>query len=372
MSEENQEQSATPNSASQAKTETIATLRQTVRQLERLILALEAQSDDTLPAIAALDNLTSSLEEVSAAVETATGAPLPELPAETPARPSPTTPLEEPVELGWLDRVLPSFDRLQAGWDWVLARARGFLPASLSEKLSDWAITSILAGIVVIFLLAAVLVSPGPPPSSAIARVSPNPRPLEVPAVEPVEPSLPDVPAAAPEPPSTPSDLPESLELEPEAEEPLPPPDSEAPVEPEEPAEVEIVAPAEIEAPQELEAPAEPEVVAVEEPPPTPLTPEQTLIASIQNRVAEITSQYADGLIRSIQADFLGSQLTVTLEERWYDLAPDRQDRVADDVRARSQELDFSKLKMLDLNGNVLARTAVVGDGMVVVRRTRE
>lgn len=347
MSEENQEQSATPNSPSLQKTETIATLRQTVQQLERIIVALEAQTTETLPAIAALDTLTASLEEVSTAIETVTGAPLPEIPAETSAVLTPTPPLEEPVELGWLDRILPSFDRLQAGWDWVLARVRNFLPASLSAKLSDWAITSILTGVVVIFLFAAVLVSPGPPASSTIAQTPPSLPPLEGPAPQPSPSEFPETPAA-------------------EVEKPLPPPSSEVPVEPEE------IIESEIEAPEELEAPTEPEAIVVEEPPPPPLTPEQTLLASIQNRVAEITSQYADGLIRSIEADFLGSQLTVMLEERWYDLEPARQDRVANDVRARSRELDFSKLKLLDLDGNLLARTPIVGEGMVVIRRTNQ
>jgi len=39
------------------------------------------------------------------------------------------------------------------------------------------------------------------------------------------------------------------------------------------------------------------------------LTPEQNLIASIENQVAEITDSYADGLIQSIQANFQGSRL---------------------------------------------------------------
>jgi len=45
-------------------------------------------------------------------------------------------------------------------------------------------------------------------------------------------------------------------------------------------------------------------------PTPTPtleLTPEQNLIASIENQVAEITDRYADGLIQSIQANFQSS-----------------------------------------------------------------
>jgi len=49
------------------------------------------------------------------------------------------------------------------------------------------------------------------------------------------------------------------------------------------------------------------------------LTPEQNLIASIENQVAEITDSYADGLIQSIQANFQGS-LTIKVGDDWYNL----------------------------------------------------
>ena len=66
----------------------------------------------------------------------------------------------------------------------------------------------------------------------------------------------------------------------------------------------EVIVPADVTAPPELTAPSSPESVAIIPPPPPVLTPEQNLIAAIQNQVGQITSQYADGLIQAIQAQF--------------------------------------------------------------------
>ncbi|MEA5419197.1 hypothetical protein VB712_08135 [Spirulina sp. CCNP1310] len=104
-------------------------------------------------------------------------------------------------------------------------------------------------------------------------------------------------------------------------------------------------------------------------PKPLRLTPEQRLLAAIQDQVAEITNQYADGLIRSIQADFLGSRLVVTLGAGWYDLAANKQNQVANEVLERSHRLDFTKVELLDENGDLVARNPIVGSEMVILQR---
>lgn len=121
--------------------------------------------------------------------------------------------------------------------------------------------------------------------------------------------------------------------------------------------------------PPELKAPEAPEPVETMTPPPPVLTPEQNLIASIQNRVTEITSQYENGLIQSIEADFPGSLLIVKVGDAWYNLSVSKQDKLASEMLQRANELDFSKLQLADSQGNVLARSPVVGNTIVIVKR---
>ena len=124
-----------------------------------------------------------------------------------------------------------------------------------------------------------------------------------------------------------------------------------------------------IDAPPELKAPEPPQPVEVEPPPPPELTPEQSLIAGIQNQVAEITNRYGNGLIQSIEANFQASRLIVKVGDGWYDLKESQQNKLADEVLRRSNELDFSKLQITDLKGTLLARSPVVGSNMVILKR---
>jgi hypothetical protein len=138
---------------------------------------------------------------------------------------------------------------------------------------------------------------------------------------------------------------------------------------PETPAQVAKAPPNTIEAPPELKAPEPPQPVEVETPPPPELTPEQSLIAGIQNQVAEITNRYGNGLIQSIEANFEASRLIVKVSDGWYDLKESQQNKLADEILRRSNELDFSKLQITDLKETLLARSPVVGSNMVILKR---
>lgn len=206
----------------------------------------------------------------------------------------------------------PSFlDKLQLGWSAALGKIRSLLPENLNQKLSDTALTGVIAGIAVILVWTTSALLPGKPPDVA-----------NVPSSEPV---------------------------------PL----------------------ANIITPPELTAPAEPQPIEVTPPPepvptPTPtleLTPEQNLIASIENQVAEITDSYADGLIQSIQANFQGSRLTIKVGDDWYNLQQSQQDKLAARMLERAREFDFSQLEITDHLGTLLARSPVVGQEMVILKR---
>jgi hypothetical protein len=103
---------------------------------------------------------------------------------------------------------------------------------------------------------------------------------------------------------------------------------------------------------------------------PTPdLSPDPDRITAIQDQVAEVTSQYADGLIQSIQANFRRGRLKVNVSDDWYTLESSRQDQLANELLQRSHQLEFEKLEITDAAGTLLARSPVVGKSMVVLER---
>ena len=205
--------------------------------------------------------------------------------------------ISQPPPPRLLDRILPTFDKLQAFWDATLAKVRSLLPTAWNEKLSDWALTSAIAGVVVVIMVTTATLLPETP--AQVAKAPPN----------------------------------------------------------------------SIDAPPELKAPQPPQPVEVVQPPQPELTPEQSLVAAIQQQVAEITERYGNGLIQSIDANFLASRLMVKVSDRWYSLKESQQNKLADEILRRSRELDFSRLEITDLEGTLVARTPVVGSNMVILKR---
>jgi hypothetical protein len=311
------------------KAQSINVLRGTIGLLEGIVEKLEAEPVRERPAATpppittsvsapVLDTATATPERESASTvsEAALEAPGSDTPAITPqpalevptsstpavtAQPAAQKPIVEPTpppaKPKLTDRLLPSFRTVQGFWDSTLQKVRSLLPAAWNEKLSDWALTGAIAGIVVVLLVATATL-------------------------------LPDTPAqVAKAPPNT------------------------------------------INTPPELKAPKEPQPVDVEPPPAPELTPEQSLIAAIQEQVAEVTDRYGNGLIQSIEANFQKSHLSVKVGNGWYDLKPTQQNNLADEILRRSVELDFSKLEITDLKGTLLARSPVVGSNMVILKR---
>jgi hypothetical protein len=129
--------------------------------------------------------------------------------------------------------------------------------------------------------------------------------------------------------------------------------------------------------PQELTSPAPPQPVKIEPEivpvPPVvetpPLTPEQNLVATIEDQVMEISDRFASGLIQSISVDFDSSNLTIKVSDDWYTLPPSQQDQLANRMLERSGSLDFTHLEITDSEGKLLARNPVVGNQMVIFKR---
>ncbi|WP_017306781.1 hypothetical protein [Spirulina subsalsa] len=328
-----------------SKADTLKALREVIGQLEGLVEKLDTSEQGELAATRALNSLMAGVDALTTTLETPppppvaprppkgdNDEPLEEIVKNEPSssvsgaleetnRPGVVSQQEEfPEDLDDLiEKIPPSFSTVQKVWDWILEKVRLLLPGSWNEKLSDWALTGIISATVVLVLLLSV---------TWVSR-SPSPQVAEKPPVSGVE----------------------QPETRPKSSQNLPP---------------EVKAPS----PKSPVAPS-PAPIA---PPSRPLrlNPEQSLIAAIQNQVAEITNQYAEGLIRSIEADFLGSQLIVAVGDEWYSLPEKRQNQLADEMFARSRTLDFKKIELYDGEGVLLARSPVVGDEMVILRRSND
>ena len=120
--------------------------------------------------------------------------------------------------------------------------------------------------------------------------------------------------------------------------------------------------------PPKVEIPLKPEPVKNEPKPKLELNPEQSLIAAIQEQVAQITNEYADGLIVSLEANFINSSLIVKASDTWYELTHDSQEKVANEILGRGRKLDFKKLDIIDSKGKLLARSPVVGKNMIILQ----
>lgn len=213
----------------------------------------------------------------------------------------------------------------------ILAPIRALLPTALNQTLSDWGLTGAIALIVVVITWTTTSVLF--PKPAEVAQVPP-PASSEVSEMPPTKfPPISEVPTPA-------------TELPPIQKEPPP-----------------VIPPKETPKPKKA-----PPVV---ETPQAPLTPEQTLIAAIQSQVAQVTED-ADIPIASIQANFGASELLVRISHEWYNITASRQDKLAEQIFERGKELDFRTVEIADSQGNLVARSPVVGSRMIIVKRQQE
>ncbi len=225
-----------------------------------------------------------------------------------------------------------NFAQVQQFWKAILAPIRFLLPRNLSEKLSDLGLTGIIAGLLAVVVWTTTLFS-SPPPQVAI--IPPEPVPV----------------VTTPEPEQT-----------------ITPPELIAPVEESKPTEVIPTPEIEVTPTPEIEVTPIPEEV---EPTPVPieLTPEQSLIASIQEQITQEGDRISDGLIQSVQANFTGGSLVIQVKDDWYNLGQSEQDKLAQKLLNESQQLDFTHLEITDSQGDLLARSPVVGTNIIVFKR---
>ncbi|MTJ47129.1 hypothetical protein [Dolichospermum sp. UHCC 0259] len=233
-------------------------------------------------------------------------------------------------------------------WDGFLRTFRLFLPSNISNNVSDTVLTGIFAVIFVVTI--------------GITTFMFIPKSVEVATVPPVEEVIPPKSIIEAEPTPTPAIEPEAIPTPAIEAEPIPTPV----IEPE---------PTPVIEPEPIPTP-------VIEPEPTPipvveLTPEQALLAAIENQFSDITiavkntkdKNIIPQLIKPLQANFRTSDLTVKISDIWYNLEKSQQDKLAADILQRSQELNFIHLEVVDFQEKIIARSPVVGNEMIIFNR---
>lgn len=227
---------------------------------------------------------------------------------------APPTPKGLPTEATPLDfspTTQTFWQQVQTWWNSVLAQVRSVLPASV-QSISNSSLTGILALMLVAVIWTTSSVLSGKPQPTAVAT---TPPPVTPTPTQPIPPAI----------------------------------DSPQPAQP-----IRVAPP----------------IVVKPTAPPLKRSPEQPLIALIQDQVAEVSDRYANGLIQSVQASFRSSRLSVKVADGWYDLTPTQQNKLADEMLRRTQKLDFSNLEIVDANDTPLARSPVIGTEMIILQRT--
>jgi len=300
--------------------QSINILRLTIRVLDSLLAKLEALSLATpKPATVVKPNTVSSASGEGAASLRQPSAAVPENVTARTAAEDPD--IKQPAAASWQSAGQPSspdapslLPRLQMVWSSFLSQIRSRLPLSWSQKLSNPALTGVIAATLGLLIWTTAAILPGGKPSTISDLPSPEP-----PAGVSVPPEL------APLPPTT-------ALAEPEPVGSPPPP-------------------------------------TVQAPPLAPLTPAQQLTVKLQEQVTETGNQYADGLVQFLQVDFFGHQLRVKLNDEWYGLSSEQQDGFVNEILHQAQEADLDKLEVTNRQGTLLARNPLVGQNMVVLQR---
>ncbi|MBF2063546.1 MAG: hypothetical protein IGS39_03805 [Calothrix sp. C42_A2020_038] len=256
--------------------------------------------------------------------------------------------LEEPSS----SRENSIFDNIQSGWSGILNQIRRIIPSSLSSKLSNTVLTGIITIITIVVIWGTSSFTSKPP--TQVATAPPQLEPTTTATPEPT-PSLIAEPIPSPVTEPTPSLIAEptpSLIAEPTVSpvaEPTPSTIAETPVTEEPTSEA---APTLAPTPQFI-----------------PLTPEQILIAAIENQISKVSNNTFAGIVKSIEANFRNSRLIVKISDDWYTLKKSQQDKLAAEMFQRSQDLDFSHLDILDSQDTLVARNPVVGNEMIILQR---
>ncbi len=294
-----------------------------------------------------------------------------------------------------LERAETVFKRivvvLMEWWKAGLGSIRGWLPMVWQRRLSDRILTSVVIGILALTpVLGGQLIGwLGSQPSNQ-TNPSTNPSTTSITSPSATAPEVPDaapgVPDAAPALPSPP----------PATASPVSPPltasdvapnmvsDSKAPASDTHAPTIAPPPPTSLDTDQASDVPAELPTTEVPDASPAPpsqtadansmlvgegIPPEPSLLSRIQTQLTKAIAPYGQTLLLAQTPDYAHSRLTVQLSPDWYALEPSQQDALALSLRQQAEELQFTTIELVNPMGGVVARSPVVGDGMVVFQR---
>lgn len=228
---------------------------------------------------------------------------------ETPPITSETQPQEQPISENKSVAAKPGF------WQQVLGLVRSLLPQSLNKNLSDNFLSVAITGI---FALILVVIFVSISPSQDIPVVAEYELNEETPAPESLSSTI----------------------------------DSKNP---------------------QLSETALQEALESTEPiitPPPELTPEQTFLVSIQNQIDDLANQYGGGIIKSLKFNFSRKLLIAEVNNDWYNMNQEEQDKLVNQMFEEVQDLDFNRLTLINSQGRMVARTSVISSDMIILERS--
>jgi hypothetical protein len=237
------------------------------------------------------------------------------------------------------------FSKSKNWWSKIFEQMRFFLSQSLNNSLLNTAFTGIVTALIIAIISTSILLLPQQSLATEIIEQQATPKLLQSEQVNPSDNTTPLTQAEAETSPEeeiidTSSDIDKIIKIE---------------------------------TPSELVAPDLPESVKVETVFTQPeLTPEQSFIAALQQQLTDLVDRYADELILSIEANLSRNLLLIKVSDDWYQLDRVRQNKWVNDMFSRSQEFDFKKLQIKDINNTLIARSPVVGNEMVIFKREKE
>jgi hypothetical protein len=222
----------------------------------------------------------------------------------------PETPPTPPTTQDALSWLKPSWRKFRRFWQRLLAGLRNRIPAI--ANLPDVVLSSIIVGTLALLLI--VLNSVRQP---ATADSPPNPTPKPEQTTSPVASS------------------PDAVDVG--------------------------------DAPAPAVAPDEPAMISA----PAPVVVDSDRIAKIQSQLTDSSILNAQRVVDSVQADFQRNQLTLIFNGDWYRLSDYDQTQLTQALMQQSQELEFEEIQCLTPDGELLARSPVVGSNMVILQRER-
>lgn len=126
-------------------------------------------------------------------------------------------------------------------------------------------------------------------------------------------------------------------------------------------------------APTPMAATPSPPPAPIPKPTPTPLAIAPSSLVSdsltVRQQLLAICDRYSNALDPTLTLTPSEQRLELMLTNSWYDLSPQKQDQLAQNLWQTAHDLGYQTVIVVDTEGRPLVRDPVVGDNAIVVRR---